>query len=532
MQGSLPASEQIYRVSKRLVATILVGTLLLPLFCAWFLSLPADAQISSSFEMAWDKFVASVIVAAVAAALATFVGCLFAFQIQMGMRRLGAAWSTFLLIPFVCPPMVWSLGQVYCFGAGGFVERVVGDGLRPWFDEFNRGHFLATTIVLAQIHAPLAMLIVGRGIARLPHYGLEAANHYLSGRAFVLWFVGAMRRELSAAFLLVFALSMGNFSVPHTFQCHLYPIEIYSRMTNYLDARGALVAAIPLLIVTLAAAALLVFSERSTELVSSQSQSYSVGTITRHGRGVRFAGLILLVTYAALVILFPIVALIWECTSLELFFRAARDAALECRNTLMIAVASTVVASVAAWSIGARTHQHQSRWSDTLALLPIGVPALIIALAYSRFYNQSWPDWLTALGNTSLLVILALGFRSWPFTTRLSSAGHRQLARESHESSKLANAGTLRRLTWLSIPLKGDYVAAGAVIAFVITLGEVEISQMLCAPGYGTLSLRLFTFLHFGPTHVAASLALLQMLIATIPVFIYFLIADRCLRVV
>jgi hypothetical protein len=46
------------------------------------------------------------------------------------------------------------------------------------------------------------------------------------------------------------------------------------------------------------------------------------------------------------------------------------------------------------------------------------------------------------------------------------------------------------------------------------------------------LALRLFTFLHFGPTHVAASLALLQLALATLPVCAYWLFANRHLHVV
>ena len=75
-------------------------------------------------------------------------------------------------------------------------------------------------------------------------------------------------------------------------------------------------------------------------------------------------------------------------------------------------------------------------------------------------------------------------------------------------------------------------MVTGAILAYVLAVGEVEISQLLCAPGQGTLALRLFTFLHFGPSHVAAGLALLQLLIAVVPVLLYYLVCDRCLQVV
>ena len=69
-------------------------------------------------------------------------------------------------------------------------------------------------------------------------------------------------------------------------------------------------------------------------------------------------------------------------------------------------------------------------------------------------------------------------------------------------------------------------------MAFILAVGDVQITQMLSAPGSGTLALRLFTFLHFGPTHVAASLALLQLTIAVAPLMLYFLVTNRRLEIV
>jgi iron(III) transport system permease protein len=299
-------------------------------------------------------------------------------------------------------------------------------------------------------------------------------------------------------------------------------------MTNYLDPNGAFVAATPLLVIALSAALLMAISERRVALVSHQPRAAgSLGWIAG-----RWAARLLLGTYFVAIVLLPMTALLVECRSPAHFLVAVRDAAPEARSTLTIALGATAVACAAAWAVAPRSSARLGRASEILAMLPIAVPALLVALAYSRFFNRSWPLDLAALGDTSVLVILGLGFRGWPFAARITSAGRRQFVGQWHEAAELANVSGLRRWRWITVPLQGDYFAAAAVIAFVVALGEVEISQMLCAPGYGTLSLRLFTFLHFGPAHVAASLAVLQMILAATPVFLYFLLSDRCLQVV
>src|SRR6185437_8905679 len=139
------------------------------------------------------------------------------------------------VLPFVAPGAAWALGQTYCYGPGGLVERWCGDGWRPWLAALNRGGYAATVLVLAEILAPLAMLLVGRGMARLTAGGFDAARLSLTRVRLARWLVGALRPELTAAFLLCFALALGNFAVPHVLQCRLYTIEIFFRLTNYLD---------------------------------------------------------------------------------------------------------------------------------------------------------------------------------------------------------------------------------------------------------------------------------------------------------
>ena len=89
-----------------------------------------------------------------------------------------------------------------------------------------------------------------------------------------------------------------------------------------------------------------------------------------------------------------------------------------------------------------------------------------------------------------------------------------------------------RRWRWITWPWSRDYWLSAALVAYILAAGEVEICQLLCEPGQGTLALRLLTFLHFGPTQVTAGLALLHLLLVCIPALLYFLIADRCLRIV
>jgi iron(III) transport system permease protein len=492
---------------------------------------PSDAASATRFP--WQTYLASLAVSAAAAALATAIGGSLAAVLALTDLPGRSFWATALALPFLAPSTVWTLGQTYCYGAGGLMERCCGDGLRPWLSRLDQGGFVGAALVLGEIHAPLALLLIARGLSGLRQAGFESARLYLSPAKLAWWTIGAVRPELATAFLLAFALSLGNFTVPHVLQCRLYPIEIYLRLTNYLDQAGAVRAATVLLVPSLAATMLIALAERRRRYDSGAAAA-EIPPIEL-GRKAWLAGGAL-GAYLLLTAVLPLAAMIWQCRSTGDFVSALRDAAPETQNTLRIALSAAVVAVMAGGVASSWIAHRRGTIGETLAemavMAPLGVPALVLGFAYAQFYNRSWPVDLAALGDTKALIVIGLAARSWPFVTRVLLAGRRRAAPEWHEAARLASLGWLARWRWISGPLLFDHLAAGALLAFVLAMGEVEISQLLCAPGDGTLALRLFTFLHFGPVHVAASLAVLQLALTALPVFAYWLFTNRWLRIV
>ena len=489
----------------------------------------AFAATSDAAAIDWTALAATAAVAILSAGLATLLGAAMAAALTFTNLRGRAWWGTALLLPFVCPPLVWSLGQLHVFGAGGVIELALGTWWAGPRDALGRGGYLPTILVLAQIHAPLCLLILLRGFAGLRQAGFESARLFLSRRGLVRWGLVAVRGELTAAFLLATLLGMGNFAVPHVMQCRLVTQEIYLRMNAYLDPLGAVRGAAPLLVVALlVAVALFRFDRPRGETLPMANRGSN--TILRGRR----AGLVatMLGIYLVVVCVVPIATLVVECRGLGEFTQVVRDAATETANTLQIAAGASLLAvglgAATAWGCDPRS----PGWLNLLALVPLAVPPIVLGLAWSRFANRSWPVDLSVLGATSALVVLGQASRGWPFAARLLEAARRRTSPTWHDAARLSGLGAMARWRWISWPLVAGNAAAAALLVFVLTVGEVEISQLLCAPGSGTLGLRLFTFLHFGPAHVAAGLAVLQLGMSTLPVLIYFLLTDRLLEVV
>lgn len=506
------------------IAALIIGAFLVPIAAAFlFAFMETRPPDTPSPLLDWRLLFTTLVVAALAATLASAAGAIVSMLLCFVEVPRAELWAMAMLLPFACPSTVWALAQAACYGPGGMIEQGTGDALRPLLTKINQGGYAGTVLVLAQIHMPLAMFIVGRGWKRLGAMGLDAARLFLRGPRFLTWSFRAVRPELLGSWLLTFALCTGNFAAPHVLQCRLYTIDVYQRMTNYLDPAGALRAASPLV-------ALVVIAALGIAALERNQQYTNVAIAVPHRTNKthwRFYATAALVTYLTVTTLLPIVALILQCRSLQFFTAAVRDAAPEIENSLRIAGGAALIAGLAALPAGLWAARRKRVFSDALIVLPIATPPLLIGLCYSRFFNRSEPLDLTWVGDTMLLVIIGMSARSWPFAARLVCIGRRRIANEWLDACTTANLSFLQRWRWVTGPLLWESWCAGALLAFLLSLGEVEISQMLCAPGSGTLALRLFTFLHFGPSHVAASLAVVEMTLAIAPLGLYFLVFRR-----
>jgi len=127
---------------------------------------------------------------------------------------------------------------------------------------------------------------------------------------------------------------------------------------------------------------------------------------------------------------------------------------------------------------------------DSLAMLPLAVPGLVIAFGYlaisSHFSNQDWvkeqPFWQNLLDvrtNPTLFLVIAYAIRRLPYMVRSAVAGLQQTSVTLEEAAANLGAGlwtTLRRIT---IPLIMANLIAGALLAFSFSMLEVSDSLML-----------------------------------------------------
>jgi len=181
-------------------------------------------------------------------------------------------------------------------------------------------------------------------------------------------------------------------------------------------------------------------------------------------------------------------------------------------NSIVYAAAATLIAVVvgglAAFAVA---ESRGSRLLDGLALLPLGVSAVMLGLGFLIAFDSAPLDFRAA----PWIVPVAQALVAIPFVVRIVAPTLRSIDPRQREAAALlgASPGRVRREIDLPIVSRGLTVAAG--FAFAISLGEFGATVFLARPDRPTLPVAIFRFLgRPGAANVAQAYALAVVLMA------------------
>ena len=121
------------------------------------------------------------------------------------------------------------------------------------------------------------------------------------------------------------------------------------------------------------------------------------------------------------------------------------------------------------------------RWTlDTLAMLPLAVPGLVLAFGYLSITQKGQPlALLNPTTDPTILLIIAYGVRRLPYVVRSAAAGLQQTSATLEEAAANLGAAPWRVLQRITVPLVAANLIAGALLAFSFAMLEVSDSLIL-----------------------------------------------------
>ncbi len=195
-------------------------------------------------------------------------------------------------------------------------------------------------------------------------------------------------------------------------------------------------------------------------------------------------------------------------------------------NSLLLAALSATAAvllgSIIGW-IDVRTRAPGRRLLDYAALVPLGLPGIVMAVALIQF----WLTMPVALYGTLAILLLAYVGRYIPLGVRAANASLRQIDPSLEESARVLGAswaGTLREIT---LPLIRPGLFAGWLLVFVPVIQELSASILLFSSNSITLAVAVYNLYETGYTEPTAALAMVSMAITSLALLAASWLASR-----
>lgn len=220
-------------------------------------------------------------------------------------------------------------------------------------------------------------------------------------------------------------------------------------------------------------------------------------------------------------------AMIWGGFSFSWYHKVVSSSGIAeaAANSLVVAVIATSVAvmiAVAAALVLVRETRFKGTAASTaLISMPLVVPEIVTAVATLMFFVmlKTWLGFDLGIGNVVIAhMVFCIPFAFMPIRARLQDmdVALEQAARDLYASPWNA-------FRYVTLPLLMPGVIAGAMLAFVISLDDFIITQMISGPGTTTLPVYIYSMIRNGisPEVNAASTILIAASAALVTVYWY-----------
>jgi iron(III) transport system permease protein len=118
---------------------------------------------------------------------------------------------------------------------------------------------------------------------------------------------------------------------------------------------------------------------------------------------------------------------------------------------------------------------------------------------------------------TSLILLFACSARFIPFTTRVAVASMKQVHPSMIEAARLCSGNLAKTVGGITGPLCVPGIAASLYLGYVLCLGELGTTLLVIPPGASTITIRIYTLLHYGAGREVAALCLVLIGLAFLP---------------
>ena len=452
-----------------------------------------------------------------------------------------------LLIPFMTPPYIGSMGWIMFLQPNGFLYQlfpVWGDLEKVLFSLFG------LVIIMGFSVFPFLYLMIKNALLNVSESLSEAAA--ISGAKPLRILVKITFPLIIAAYvmgaMLVFVKAISEFGAPATFGSRIgfrvVTTDIHKYVSMWpIDFASATSIASLLLITCLA----------FWYLQNVVSNKYTYATVGGKGsRGnVKELGIVKRIftyLYMALVVALSVGIPYYSIIATSFIkvrgnglqkgnftldhfievFSAGSDGMTAFTNSLVIALITATMCSIIGTLIAVIVVKQRGKISkviDVVSLMPNNVPAIVLVIGLILFWNASWNK--LPVYNTIWMIILTYIVFFIPYSVQYVKSSLGQIDNNLLSAGEICGAGKFEIYLKIIVPLIAPGIVAGWAMTFTIAFRELVGALMIMPPSMKVISTYIYSQFEQGDAGQGMAMALISVIITTTILIFVNIIADR-----
>ncbi len=192
---------------------------------------------------------------------------------------------------------------------------------------------------------------------------------------------------------------------------------------------------------------------------------------------------------------------VWDSFSTKWYAAALANEELQnaASNSFIIGIMATVISTVIALMVALVSYKKTGsnravKCADALMPLPLLIPEIVLAIATMSFFSLLSIRW--GIGNILVAhIVFCIPFAYSPIRARLENIPPALL-----EAASDLYASPVQAFYRVTLPLLMPGVVSGALLAFITSLDDFIITQMVAPPGAMTLPVYIYSMVRRGIT--------------------------------
>ncbi len=446
---------------------------------------------------------------------------------------LAPLWDVLLLVPFMIPPYIATLGWIMTLQPRGYLQQIAGFNLAPFlFSLFGM------TMVMAFNTFPVVYFAVSRTVEAVGARYADVGRVFGASpaRAFFRITLPLSAPGLVASLMLVFAAAIEEYGTPAAlgrragFQVLVTGIDL--RISDWpIDLPGAAILSVLLVVMSLLTFLLQrwILARRSYQTVGGKPAAKDKRPLgaMKVPVMIAFAVVAFLATGVPLLsILFTALSrtisggLALDNISAENFlsvFNNSAGALVALANSFSLGIGTALITGLigvlAAYTV-VKTKIRGRVAIDTMTILPNALPGIVVAVGLILAWNMPW---LPATPyNTAFILLLAYCCILLPQPMRYTTAAFQQIGDSLEAAARVFGASGVTAFRRILLPLVLPSLASAMLLVFALASRELVASVVIAPVGMQTIATFIWRQFEQGSIGLGMAMAFIAILITTL----------------